>query len=231
MRIGKDNAKKFKTVVTTLKGYRDEVAIKVEEDYVRLSIIISDVAMGFWTFNKSFFEEFVPVIGTYTLKSDLFAKAITSVHKEGFEISILEAQIEFNGGNKKAKVSFFEGEERYPTPPEPASIVNVGYKDFADFIKTNEGLEESARFEVTDGTFRMFSKSRMMDVEETFDAQVDGTDSLSAYSFGYLSIIPKFKALFENVSIRFSTDYPLVLVCGDDDFEFKWLLGPRVENE
>ena len=131
---------------------------------------------------------------------------------------------------KKFSLPLIESEAKEQKVPqlEFKSEMTLLSKSFSDALEDAGLVGESISFASEEaGNLVVVAEGDMNKYHTSLEVKGKLAGAKSKYSLEYLNKMKSAEKLADNVVVKLSSDYPLVLVYGD----LMWILAPRVDNE
>lgn len=247
MKLTLAEPKYLKDSIAIISDLVNEATFKVTKDSIEMvAMDPANVAMVIFKLLSSSFQEFQVekeqeiAINLNSFKQVLRRANTNDVLTLEVEEEKLKVTLKANS-TRTFSLPIIDIQEREQKVPE----LNFGVVVETTSDVLNQAIEdasvvaESVSFLLDDGTFTILSKGDLskakVDITEDEDTKisVEGETPIKAkYSIEYLKKMIAGSKLSDNVSIRFSKDYPLRLdYINVDKVSLSFILAPRVENE
>jgi DNA polymerase III sliding clamp (beta) subunit (PCNA family) len=136
--------------------------------------------------------------------------------KKSFKLPIIE-----DDSNEQKKPCLYFGVE-----------VDISTEEFVNIIESSVTVSDSVRFStkalnlnvVAEGDIKSYNATA-----ETTAIRVD-KESSAKYSLDYLNKFMKSKKVSDNITFKFNTDYPLMLLLSNNEIDLEFILAPKKED-
>ncbi len=249
MKLTLENPKLFKDTINIISELVTDATFKIGTEKIELvDMDPANVAMVLLTLHKSAFTEY-----------DVTEEQILSVNLDNLKAILKRAKpkdnimLSLNAETNRLNIQLGDSNKRnfnlalldleYTETKVPALDFNVTVKTtsqtFLDTIEDMSIVSESVQFKASDDRLFVSSTDFKTDAlvvlgnDNGTEVTVTGDKAVfSKYSLEYLKKFIKCSKLSDDVTIKFSNEYPLRVNYGDGEkFELGFVLAPRVSND
>lgn len=229
---------KNRTIFVNLTNIFKNMCVDVDINfkYTGVSIKIihpSNICILVIELDKDMFDEYeIEKEQIYTIKTDLLYKICKKVGKKKFSIKLNDTGMEIKNEKVSFELNYFVTSNAGRNIPEyqNENVWNVNAEDLFQQITELQVFSEIGKF-VSGDKLSIETKEHMIKGNTIIDGiQIKNNNDFVYYDLTYLNLIKDIPSMFENVTVSFSRNNPIIISGTTDIYNFKFILAARQDD-
>jgi hypothetical protein len=175
----------------------------------------------------------------YTLNLQKLQKVLKNITEKTMEIYPENDVLVFKDSKNIYKLNYYVGvKDERPKPQfDYKNIISLKSNVFFQGITRCIDFDQIGMLNVVNNLFYLKSKSHMIKSDMLIDTifmDIKEPDSTVYFDFTYIEMIKNVSNIFDNISLKFDSEFPLSIIGSNDNINFEFILASRVsggENE
>ena len=240
MKIGLENIKNFKNILTNVEYFLEEVKFEVDSDGLRFrGLDKSHIAFIGLYVDKDYFDIFeIDEPQSCIVDTNELVRIVKRAkNNDTLILSFDEANLKLQFVNNDTKRNFRirQVDIEYTSPPMPnieyPISFNMDYKLLMDSVKDAELYSDKVKLRTNGYHLFVETDSNEGDYRSELTSVEDIGNYMSIFSISWLNKIFKISGISDKITISMGKDMPLFLEFGDENgLKVDFLLAPRIEE-